>query len=312
MGSRSTYNSMISRTCWVLALWLSSTLERAEGQAVIGDLAESSESGGRALFNVFGLVIRRQAAVWKDSHSWVVLFMLVIPFSFVLGTVAGRVATLSTIYTWMYANSLDWGLLKNFGFWYVLGDVAIQLSLSCLIVACWSWSAGFLLGCIRKPLQPTMRGALLLLLAVFQIVNAPERWFHFWIALSGAPPMPAVDPNAPVTASAFSHVIFPFIFLALFVALPAIWGMQHAVSAPRKLRSGLVLSASVSIMTMLLRVLPGLGILLFASVRQWAWQHRDTMRLIPLFEYFAYWPVLYLLALGLKRGPEKQVSVGIV
>lgn len=301
MGRGSTDNSMISRSCWVLALWLCSTLEPAERETVAGDLAESGESGGRALVNVFGLVIRRQAAVWKASHLWVVLFILVLPFSFMLCTVAQSVAGESAVYTWMYANNWDWGLLKNFGFWYVLGDAAMQLSLSCLMVVCWSWSAGFLLGRIRKPIQPTSQGALLLLLFVFQIVNAPERWFNFWMVLSGVPPGPAIDLNAPVTSSAFYHVIFPFIFLGILGALPAIWGMrQPALSASRKLRPVLIFCASVSVMTMLLRVLPGFGLLLFISGRQWLWQHRDTMRLIPLFTYFAYWPVLYMLALGLR------------
>ena len=302
MGSRSTDNSMISRTCWVLALWLSSTLERAERETVVGDLAESGESGDRALVNVFGLVIRRQAAIWNDSHLWVVLFILVIPFSFMLCTVAGFVAGDSAVYTWMYANNWDWGLLKNFGFWYVLGDAALQLSLRCLMIACWSWSAGFLLGCVRKPVRPATLGALLLLLPLFQIVNAPEHLFHFWMVLSGVPPWSAIDTHAPLTASTFYHVIFPFMFLGIFVALPAIWGMwKSAVNAPRKLRAVLILSASLSVMTMLFRVPAGFGLLLLsASARQWVWQHRETMQLIALFTYFAYWPVLYVLALGLK------------
>jgi len=217
-----------------------------------------------------------------------------------LCVVAQGVAGLSAVYTWMYANNWDWGLLKNFGFWYVLGDAAMQLSLDWLMVACWSWSAGVLLGCC-KPVQPATRRALLLLLALFQTVNVPQRWFHFWTVLAGVPAMPAVDLNAPVTAIAFYRVIFPFIFLAIFVALPAIWGMRLcAASAPRKLRPVLILGASVSVMTMLGRVSPGFGLMLFASGRQWIWQHRDTVRLIPLFTYFAYWPVLYMLALGLR------------
>ena len=41
MGSGSTHNSMRSRKCWILALWLASKLEEAEREAVIGDLTES-------------------------------------------------------------------------------------------------------------------------------------------------------------------------------------------------------------------------------------------------------------------------------
>jgi len=290
---------MISRICWGMAFRLSSSLEQSEREAVIGDLSESGESGHRALANVLGLVMRRQAAAWHDSHLWVVLFLVVLPLSFLLCTVAQNAAGETAVYTWMYANNWDWALIKNAGFWYVLGQAATQLSLDCLIVACWSWSAGFLLGYLRKAVQPTTRVTLLLLLALFQILNAPQHWFRFWMDLSGVPPMPSVDPNAPVTAMSFYRVIFPMIVLGTLVALPAIWGMrQYALSAPRILRSVLVFGACFSVMTMLLRVPPGLGFLLGASGMQWVQQHREAMRLLPLV---AYWPVLYVVAIGLRR-----------
>ena len=299
MGLGSIHKSMISRKCWVLALWLSSTLDEPEREAVIGDLKECAESGGRALASVLGLVVRRQTAIWKDSHFWIVLLILVLPLSFLLCTIAQNAAGLSAVYTWMYANNWDWALTKNIGFWYVLAGAAVHLFLDWLTVVCWSWSAGFLLGCLRNAVQPTARVAFLLLLAVLQIAHVPERWFHLWLELSGVPPFPSVDPNAPVTAIAFYRVIFPFLMLVALVALPAISGMrQPGLNASRKVRVALLFGASVSVMTMLFRVPPGFGLVLGASGRQWVWQHRAVMGLMPLI---GYWPVLYAIAVGMRH-----------
>jgi hypothetical protein len=52
-----------------LAPWLvaaaSQLLEPGERDAVNGDLEEAGESGWRALLDVLGLVVRRQAALWR-------------------------------------------------------------------------------------------------------------------------------------------------------------------------------------------------------------------------------------------------------
>src|ERR1051326_6465203 len=107
MGSGSTHNSIMSRKCWILALWLASKLGEAEREAVIGDLTESGESGSGALANVLGLIVRRQTAVLKDSHLWTVLLLVLLPISFALCSVAQGVAGESAVYTWMYANNWD-------------------------------------------------------------------------------------------------------------------------------------------------------------------------------------------------------------
>jgi hypothetical protein len=289
---------MISRKCWTLALWVSTSLEQPERETVIGDLAESAESGHRALANVLGLVIRRQAVVWRHWHLWAALSIFVLPVSFLLCIVAQNAAGESAVYAWMYANNWDWAMTKSSGFWYEFAHAAGQLSLHCLLVACWSWGAGLLLSCLHKSIQPTTRVAFLLLLALFQIVNAPQHWFHLWMFLSGLLPMPPIGGPNPVTAIAFYRVVFPFLILGTLVALPAIGGMQHqALSAPKKLRPALVIGACVSVMIMLLRV-PGFWFLLGASGRQWGWRHQGAMQLVTLI---AYWPVLYMVEIGVRR-----------
>ncbi|MBZ5634636.1 MAG: hypothetical protein LAO55_16045 [Acidobacteriia bacterium] len=58
---------------------MSRMLEPDEREASRGDLAESGEHGGQALLGLVGLVVRRQAALWKDWRPWLALVGLVIP-----------------------------------------------------------------------------------------------------------------------------------------------------------------------------------------------------------------------------------------
>jgi hypothetical protein len=60
------------RLWWWCIDRLSGMLEPAEREAVRGDLAESGAAAPRALGEVLGLVIRRQAALWKDWRPWIV------------------------------------------------------------------------------------------------------------------------------------------------------------------------------------------------------------------------------------------------
>src|SRR5205823_12219606 len=48
-----------------------------ERVAVRGDFAESGETGGQALHDVLGLVVRRQAALWQGWRPWLVFVGLV-------------------------------------------------------------------------------------------------------------------------------------------------------------------------------------------------------------------------------------------
>jgi hypothetical protein len=83
----------------------SGALEPQEREAVRGDFAESGESGGQALRDLLGLIIRRHAALWKDPGPWVTLLGLVVPLGMMLSLVSRRVPGLSAIYAWLYVNN---------------------------------------------------------------------------------------------------------------------------------------------------------------------------------------------------------------
>ncbi|HEY4988492.1 MAG TPA: hypothetical protein VII09_01725 [Opitutaceae bacterium] len=59
-------------------------LERDEREAVLGDLAETGESAWRASLQLAGLVVRRQAALWRDWRPWIAAFGLSLPSSLLL------------------------------------------------------------------------------------------------------------------------------------------------------------------------------------------------------------------------------------
>lgn len=70
---------------WSLVETICRLLEPDERQAVLGDLAESGETGIRALAAVAGLVTRRQLGLWKSWRPWVAslgLLPVLLAFSF--------------------------------------------------------------------------------------------------------------------------------------------------------------------------------------------------------------------------------------
>ncbi|HKR85558.1 MAG TPA: hypothetical protein VJS37_15475 [Terriglobales bacterium] len=307
MGYKS-INHMISRMCWALSLWLSLALEPSEREAAVGDLVESGESGIVALRAVSGLALRRQAAVWEEWRMWLLFATVLLPLSFSLCFVSQAAAHETAVYTWMYANNWDWNLAKNSGFWYVFREAAMRLCLSLLTIASWSWSTGFVMGILRRKILLTSRTLLFLLLALFQLGNLPQRFLLFLMNRFAPPKLPILpDSNAPLTAITVYDLIFPWIILAIFVVLPAILGIadgEKSSSLNLSLRVGLLMGAVLATLTILPQV-PGFGLLLGASGREWIWQHQRAARLLSLT---IYWPFVYIIGVRVMRyGRDKAV-----
>ena len=60
----------MTQICWWLVDIVCRTFEPAERIAVRGDIAESGETATSALYDVAGLFVRRQAALWTDWKLW--------------------------------------------------------------------------------------------------------------------------------------------------------------------------------------------------------------------------------------------------
>jgi hypothetical protein len=69
---------------WRLIDAVALLLERDEREAVLGDLVEAGESAWHGLLDVLGLVIRRQAVLWRSWRPWLAAFALALPGSLLL------------------------------------------------------------------------------------------------------------------------------------------------------------------------------------------------------------------------------------
>jgi hypothetical protein len=134
----------MTRICWWLVNVTSRLLEPDERDSVLGDFAESGETGGQALCGLSGLIVRREAALWKDWHPWLILGSLVIPLAWLLSIASRITASTSAVYVWFYVNNWDWTLLKYGSFWYILRDsigVIVQAALVA-VPAVWAMRRG--------------------------------------------------------------------------------------------------------------------------------------------------------------------------
>jgi hypothetical protein len=212
MDGKPADNSMILPNGRPVAIWLSRLLAETERDAVLGDLTECGESGVRAIVDVLGLVVRRQAAVLLDLRFWVAVPFLVLPVGYLLSAIAQTAAGEGAVYSWMYLNNWDWALTGNLGFWYVLRETAMHFGIVCLALACWSWSGGFLIGRLPNAILRSSRNAFIVLLAASQLGDAPTRILQSWMFLHGLPlSLTLQDMNAPVTSNVFYRVFFPWI-----------------------------------------------------------------------------------------------------
>lgn len=115
-------------------------LRRDEREAVLGDLIESGEEARDALFAVLGLVLRREAAVWKTWHPWVAAFALSVPCSFLL---MGASVSVSRAFQNIFTSTP--GLVGNSSSSPWLSAVP-----QVLLLAGWSWTAGFVVGSLSR------------------------------------------------------------------------------------------------------------------------------------------------------------------
>ena len=225
----------VSRFLWWLADSSAQILESSECEAVRGDLAESGETGGQALRHVLGLVIRRQASVWMDWRPWLTLLGLVVPLGMLLSVISRRMAAMSSVYIWMYANNWDPGLFGYRGFWYQFADTFAEIFRMYLSLACSSWTSGFVLGSASRSIIRVNSFLFSLMLAFGVLLGAPlyivyyQHYLHRTIGF----PIFARSHYDPVNALTFYRVMFPLIVQAVLVLLPSLRGMRDGARAVR-------------------------------------------------------------------------------
>ena len=293
----------MKRTCWWLVDILSRTLEPGEREVVLGDFAECGETGGQAIRDVAGLIVRRQAALWKDWRPWVVLLGLIMPLGMMLSIVSRFTAGRTSTYTWLYLNNWDWALLRYKEFWYELVSSIAFVLVQWLTLVCWSWTAGFALGAVsRRMMNPY--GVLFSLMLMFGGLVAAPLYVAYWVQSIGRPPLP--DERDPISALQFYRVMFPLIVQVALVLVPSLWGMRqgaHVGVFPRRLRIALW-TAAISTLILLLVQEPGFVFFLRASWLPRIWQSRQ----VRVLQFVVYWPAGYLLANAVWRRLHRNTA----
>jgi hypothetical protein len=299
----------MTKISWQLVDSFSALLDASEREAVLGDFAESGECGRKALSGVLGLVVRRQLALWMAWRPWLTLTILVIPLGLFLSVLSRSTSDESAVYAWMYANNWDWGLVTNPGFWYVLRECVMLLFGGWLTLACWSWTAGFVLGRFSRGIACLNGVLLLLVLAVGEAVGAPAYIAYFLSYVHRHFQVPSLpDPNAPVFALAFYSAIFPVIIQGMLVAGPAIYGMRAGMRMTELRPASRVFfltAAFFAIGTMITRT-PGLALLFNANRHEWMLKSPEVIRAL---QFVIYWPALYLLAIAVRRRWPRSAAV---
>jgi hypothetical protein len=284
---------------------VSRMLEPDEREVVLGDVTESTMTSTRALRDVLGLVIRRQAILWAGWRPWLTLLGLILPLGMLLSIVSRGTSDGSAIYVWLYANNWDWALTTNPGFWRLFAETIALLSLWYLTLVCFSWNAGFVLGAFSRGMLQ-INGVLLFLMLLFgEIVGAP--WYFAYCQeylhhILGVPALP--DYNAEVFDLTFYRAMFPLIVQGCLVALPALWGMRHGTGV-RNLR----LSFRVVIW---FAAVATLAAMLLQERQLWLFVNRDiasayfhpgpgVSRVLRLLQLVVVWPVLYVASSVIER-----------
>ena len=184
-------------------------LEPQERDVVRGDLAECRIGGWRAVHEVLGLVLRRQAALWTDWRPWMAMIAIVVPIGLMLSHAARWWADAYAIDIQIYTRLWDMAYLKYPGWPRELGLVIWSGTLSAAALAGWSWASGYVLASLS-------RRTVWMTVALFALV--------LFLGTLGTSTIARA--NAGAFAGHFFGVVFPRLIRLCLVLLPALWGIH--------------------------------------------------------------------------------------
>lgn len=285
------------------------TLEPDLQDAVVGDVAELKMGDRRAVCELLGLVLRRQAMLWRSWKPWLGLVGIVGLVGVILSHICvGVVRDLFfqvSIY-WQYGVPYSSGLTEAQEF--------VSLVCGSLAVICFSWVGGFVLGSLSGDTLYVNRtlfcivwfcscGPLMTLIILGRLLLN---------ALHLVPLRGMVVRNFSVFDFIF-FAAFPLVLELLLFLLPALAGMRQG---KRRRKLGmlrtLLLAVTVATLTALVTWIEGWRQVALERWSEGTWNPGGPSweeRLIPLL--VVSWPVLYLLAM-LRVRPRGGKSKSLI
>jgi len=277
---------------WRLTDLVSLALEPAEREAVLGDLTEQ-HSAATAFRDVFGLVARRQGALWTTSRPWIVCALLVLPSAFLLALYATNTSGSSSVTLWLYFNNWDWSLFGLAAFRHDFPRFILGVLSAYLAMACWSWICGFLLGAAsRRAITST---AAFFFLTLFTVQFAIPQLFHI------LPRARTYHPNDPVFSASFYRTALPLLVDFVLVYMPVIVGMRHGLRLQHRSKLSRRVLWTLAILSSGLLAFQ----IQFVYRALWRYLFPGAIGLNlswPFhFHLLVYWPVLYWLTAAIQR-----------
>ncbi len=268
------------------------TLEPELQDAVVGDVAELKMHDGRAVFELLGLVLRRQIPLWKTWRPWLALLGIVGPVGVLLCKISNALVSdigRQALVYWQYGVPYSSGLTKAQEL-----ETVVCVSLA---IICWSWVGGFVLGSLSGDTL-YVNGALFCLVW-FCLCRPLRTLLYLLLLLLSALHLTPLK----VLSSMFPEFIFfeilPLILEALLFLLPSLAGMRQARRG-RKLgvQRTMLLTEAVTTLTVLVTWMWGWRQIALEKWSEGTWNPGGASwqeRLVPLL--IVSWPVLYLLAM---------------
>ena len=302
MASEAAANAIVNGSNPRILDWLFQLLEPHEREAVRGDFAELGTPSHEALWQLLGLIVRRQVQAWAHWRPWFAFFGVVIPLGFLLSIVSRYWSASTSIYSWLYVNNWTQAYIGSPGARADLAQTVGSVCLWCAALALWSWTTGFAVASIsRRTIR--VHGTLFCLVLFGGTLGS---------ATAGA-----MNPaNAMVFAHGFYRVALPVIVKAVVVILPAAWGMRSGMRRMTlPLRAAIACAALVVALTVsTARAVEGAVIFgwMSSSVATpvvsdlLKWRGTWQMNLLPLL---LIWPAVVLVILATlphRRGELRQ------
>jgi len=288
---------VMTRITWALVDLATQLLDPHERDAVCGDLAECRVSGWRALGEVLGLVLRRQAALWTEWRPWLALMGVVLPIGILLSHASRWWADSTALDMSLYIRIWEWSYLGYPGWRRDLFGIMWSVALNAAALSAWSWTCGYMLASVSR--RTVWVTAMAFALVVF-------------LATLGTSTVARITHDN--FAGHFYGVVLPRLVRLAFVVLPLLWGIQsHRKSVVRPTML-LVGAAAVIILTVL--VSPGLeNSLVFGrgsfpdgGPDRTVGTSDDPRPLWPV-AVLMLWPTAYILATIMPRRPRRLDAV---
>jgi hypothetical protein len=221
----------------LVAKWLAEKaallLEPTEREVVCGDLAETGASDTRALVEILGLVIRRQAACWSEWRPWAALLLVVIPLGLILSLMSRLWADGTSVSVWLYAGHRDWSFLRDPGLRADMVRVTAVTVRQYFLLVFFAWTTGFAIGSWSRR---TAR------------VNATVFSMLIFAGTTGSTTVLRNDPR--VFSSFVAAVVMPLAVKALLVIVPAVFGMRRALrDQPLSMKAAFIWTVALALLT---------------------------------------------------------------